>query len=167
GLHVGDSHANLLALPLAPALAACGGGFLVRLLLGGVGHLGSLPFRRGGGRGGHRLLLHHHALALALAGASVGVGPLPAHRQALAVSDAPVAADVHEPLHAHRHLAPQVALDLVLALDDVAHAAGLVVAPGLDPFVGVDPRIGEDLLGRWDADPVDVLDRDLAPLVPR
>src|SRR5712664_1248246 len=92
---------------------------------------------------------------------------MPAHGKTLAVPDAPVAADVHQPLHAHRHLAAQVALDLVLALDDVADPPGLVVAPGLHPFVGIDPCVGEDLLGCRNADPVDVLDRDLTPLVPR
>src|SRR5712692_10232316 len=103
----------------------------------------------------------------AAAGAGVGVGPLPAHGQALAMADAAVAADVHEALDAHGHFAPQVAFDLVLALDDIAHSRRLLIAPGLDPFAGVDPGVGEDLLGGRNTDPVDVLDRDLAALVPR
>src|SRR4029077_18986508 len=112
------------------------------------------------------LLLDHHALALALSGPGVGMGPLPAYRLTLAVADAAVAADVHEPFHAHRHLPAQVALHLVLPLDDVANPAGLVVRPTLDPLVGVDPRVGEDLPGRRNPDPVDVLDRDRPSFVP-
>jgi len=67
----------------------------------------------------------------------------------------------------HGHLAAQVALDLVLAVDDVAHPRRLLVAPGLDPLPGIDPGVGEDLPGGRDADSVDVLDRDLAALVAR
>src|SRR5882724_10596971 len=81
---------------------------------------------------------------------------LPAHGQTLAMADA-----------AHGHLAPQVAFDLVFALDDVADPGRLLVAPRLDPLPGIDPCVGEDLLGRGDADPVDVLDRDFTALVPR
>src|SRR5205085_827575 len=48
---------------------------------------------------------------LALAGAGVGVGALAAHRQALAVAQAAIAAEVHQPLDVHCGLAPEVAFD--------------------------------------------------------
>src|SRR5947208_1225461 len=146
---------------------------LIRLLRRFVGHAWDSLLLRGCGSGGggggrgHRLLLDHDALALALAGTSVGVGPLPAHGQTLPMADAAIAADIHEALDAHGHLAAQVALDLVLAIDDVAHPRRFLVAPGLDPLAGVDPGVGEDLPGGRDTDPVDVLDRDLAALVAR
>src|SRR6185436_5379990 len=168
GLHVGDAHADLLALALAAALAG-----RRRLLFWRVGHVaGSLLPRRGGrrgggGGGGHGLLLDHHALALALARARVGVGALAADGQALAVTDAAVGADVHQALHVHGHFAAQVALDLVLALDDVPDAAGLVVGPRLHALVSVHARVGHDPPGRRDADPVDVLDGDEAALLTR
>src|SRR5438034_7915569 len=92
---------------------------------------------------------------------------LPAHGQSLAMADAAVAADVHEALDAHGHLAPEVALDLVFALDDVADPRRLLVAPRLDPLPGVDARVSEDLLGRGDADSVDVLYGYFTALVPR
>src|SRR6266581_3790110 len=165
---------NPTLLALAPALAGCRGGLgfvlLCCLLDRFVCHaLGSLLLwrRRGGGRRRHRLLLDHDALALALAGAGVGVGALPTHGQPLAVTDPAVAADVHEALHAHGDLAPQIALDLELALDDVANARRLLVGPGLDPLVGIHARIRHNFLGRGNADAVDVLDRDLAALVAR
>src|SRR6185295_3803742 len=60
-----------------------------------------------------RLLLCRYLLArdrpgLALACASVGVGALAAHRKALAVAQAAIAAEVHQPLDVHRDLAAQV-----------------------------------------------------------
>src|SRR5262249_48262874 len=72
-----------------------------------------------GRRRRHRLLLDHDALAPALARPGVGVGPLPADGQPAPVANASVAAHVHEPLDVHGHLAPEVALDLEVALDDV------------------------------------------------
>src|SRR6266496_3308669 len=152
--------------PLTPALPGGRGRFLLR----GFRHArGSLSLRAGGGGTGgrHRPLLDHDALAPSLAGAGVRVRALAADGQALAVADAAVAPDVHEALDAHGDLATQVALHLVLALEDVADAARLIVAPVLDALVGVHAGFGEDLLGRRDADPVDVLNRDLAPLVTR
>src|SRR4029453_14143210 len=113
----------------------------------------------GGGRGGHGLLLDHHALALALARAPVGVGGAARDGQALAVPGPAVGSDVHQALHVHGDLAAQVAFDFVFALDDVPHARGLVIAPGLHALVPVPPRAGHDALGRGDSDPVAVLGR--------
>src|SRR5689334_1712960 len=50
-------------------------------------------------------------LARSLAGAGVGARALAAHRQAAAVAHPAIAAEVHEPLDAHRDFAPQVAFD--------------------------------------------------------
>src|SRR6266545_2196484 len=119
----------------------------------GIRHRKGLPVR------GQRT----HTNALARAG--IGVGALPANRQALAVPDAAIRADVHEPLDAHGDLAPEIALDLVLALDNVAQAGGLLVRPALDSLVRVHAGVGENPLRRGNADTVNVLDRDLAPLV--
>src|SRR5713226_4585435 len=50
-------------------------------------------------------------LARAFARARVGAGTLAANRQSLAMAGAAIAAEVHQPLDIHRHLATQVALD--------------------------------------------------------
>src|SRR5207253_3078137 len=84
------------------------------------------------------------------------VRALPAHRQPAPVTDAAIRPDVHEPLHVHRHLAPQVALDLQLALDDVAHTPRLVFRPRLDTLVRIDVRLRKDVLRRRPPDAVDV-----------
>src|SRR5690606_40623070 len=48
-----------------------------------------------------------------LAGARVGLGVLAANRQSPAVTQAPVTAEIHEPLDVHGDFASQVAFDLV------------------------------------------------------
>src|SRR3954470_6421349 len=68
---------------------------------------------------GH-FLLAGDRLGGALAGAGIGVGALAADRQALAVAQAAIAAQVHQPLDVHRHFAAQVAFDLIVAVDDFA-----------------------------------------------
>src|SRR5262249_30673730 len=110
GLYVSDAGADLAALALLATLLAasalctfCHASELLCLLGRG---------RRRGRRRRRRLLLHHDALARPLAGARVRVSALATHGQALAVADAAVGADVHQPLDVHRDLAPQVALDL-------------------------------------------------------
>src|SRR5271154_4365879 len=57
---------------------------------------------------GH-FLLAGDRLGRALARARVGVGALAADRQALAVTQAAVAAEIHQTLDVHRHFAAQVA----------------------------------------------------------
>src|SRR6185437_5781538 len=75
--------------------------------------------RRGAERAtGERPLLRHLLLAgdrhrLALAGAGVGVRALATHRQAAPMAQSAIAAEIHQPLDVHRHLAPEVALDAV------------------------------------------------------
>src|SRR5690606_36483985 len=70
-----------------------------------------------------------------------------------------VAADVHEALDVQLHLAAQVALDLVVAVHDLAQAGDLGLGGVLDPRGGVDLGLGEDLLGTGPADAVDVRQR--------
>src|SRR5439155_1057965 len=104
---------------------------------------------------------------LALPRARVRVRALSAHREPAPVAYTSIAPDVHESLHVHRYLAAQVTLDLELALDDVADPAHLVLAPGLHPLVRVHVGAIQDPARRRAPDPVDVRDRDLAPLLPR
>src|SRR5215212_10621393 len=73
-------------------------------------------------RGSRAILLRHLLLAgdrlgLALARARVGVGALAAHRQPPAVPQPAVAGHVHQPLDIHCDFAPEIALDLVFAVD--------------------------------------------------
>src|SRR5438067_1151946 len=123
--------------------------------------------RRRRGRGGGRLLLHHDALAGALARPRVGVRALPAHRQPLAVTDPAVGADVHQALDVHRDLPAVVALHLELALDELADARRLVLGPGLHALGRIDVGLGHDAAGRGPPDPVDVRHRHFTALLSR
>ena len=66
------------------------------------------------------LLLAADLLARTLAGTGVRVRALTANGQAATMTQAAVAADLHEALHVLRNLAMQVALDLEVLLDVVA-----------------------------------------------
>src|SRR5262245_7367108 len=112
-----------------------------------------------------RLLLAGDGLLRSLAGAGVGLGALAPDRQAAAVAQALPAADLHLALDVLRDLAPQVALDLVGALDVVPDAGDLVVGQVADPRVGVDLEGLADLTRAGAADAEDVGERDLQPLL--
>src|SRR5262249_14566647 len=72
-----------------------------------------------GDRSGH-LLLAGDRLRRSLAGARIGVGALAADRQVAAMAQAAIAAEILQPLDVERDLAPQVALDDVVAVDHLA-----------------------------------------------
>src|SRR5699024_7454789 len=63
------------------------------------------------------LLLARDCAARPLLGARVRVRPLAANRQAPAVTNPAIGADVHQPLDVHRDLGPERAFDAVLLLD--------------------------------------------------
>src|SRR5881275_1752826 len=82
------------------------------------------------------LLLAGDRPSLALAGAGVGVGALTADRQALAVPEAPIAGQIHQPLDVHRRFAAEVALHLMLGVDRLAQVENLLIGEVLDPPLG-------------------------------
>jgi hypothetical protein len=85
-------------------------------------------------------------LARTLARAGVGARTLTAHRQAAAMTETAVAADVHQALDVHRGLAAQVAFDRVLA-DLVADLFQVAVRQVLD-LLGVGDAAGVADLAR-------------------
>src|SRR5438477_13203245 len=83
------------------------------------------------------------------------------------MSDASVGADMHQALGVLAHLAPQVSLDLVAAVDDLAQAVDLVLGKVARAGVARDVGRGQDLARcRW-TDAVDVGKRDLGALLAR
>src|SRR4030067_1844523 len=108
-------------------------------LLAGFLLLGA-GFRRHGRSPSLRFLLFELLDPLALAplpAPGVGLGPLAPDGQLLLVPEAPVAADVDQPLDVHGDLLAEVALDLLPLLDDLADLVDLVLGPGLGPLVSV------------------------------
>src|SRR3712207_2781142 len=121
-------------------------------------------------RGSRAILLRHLLLAgdrhrLALARARVGVGALAAHRQAAAVPQAAVAGHVHQPLDVHGDLAPEVALDPVLAVDQLADAEHLFVGELVHAPLARDAELVADVLRVLRTDAVDVAQRNRHALV--
>src|SRR5436189_4737038 len=106
------------------------------------------------------------ALLRTLARARVRARALTANRQSLAMTDAAIAAEVHQSLDAHRHLAAQVALDGELA-DVLAQLVHLRIGQVLDLRVGCDTRCDANRLGARAADAVDRRQRDLRVLMIR
>src|SRR5438552_13089041 len=113
------------------------------------------------------LLLPAHADGLlgSLPGAGVGVGPLAVDGQAAPVPEPLVTADLHLPLDVLRDLAAQVALDLVVGLDELAQADDLVVGEVADAGVGVHAGADGGFPCTGAADAEDVGEADLEALL--
>src|SRR6185503_15845759 len=115
---------------------------------------------------GH-FLLAGDGLGRTLAGAGVGVGALAANRQALAVAQAPVAAQIHQALDVHGDVAAQIALDQEVMVDQFANLDDLGFRQVADPAAGIDPQPCDDLVGDVRADSVDVAQADFDALLGR
>src|SRR2546423_3648163 len=113
------------------------------------------------------LLLPGHGLLRALAGPGVGPGALPPHREAAAVPEAGVAADLHLPLDVLGDLPAEVTLDLEVGVDPRPQAGDLLLGQVPHPGVGRDLGGRADHLGARQPDPEDVGERDFEPLLAR
>ena len=96
------------------------------------------------------------------------MGALTADRQALTVTQATVAADVHEALDVLALLTTEVALDHEVGLIDVlADGVNFLLGEVLDTGVRIDVRLRADLAGGGAADAVNVGQTDLDALLAR
>src|SRR5215467_1081822 len=105
-------------------------------------------------------LLAGDGFGRSLAGPGVGMGTLPAHRQATAVPQPPIAPKVHQALDIHRHFAPQIALDHVVTIDDFANLQHLLVGQLGYPTLVRNPDFLHDFAGLFRPDAMDVLECD-------
>ena len=112
------------------------------------------------------LLLTGHGLAATAAGPGIGAGALSANGQTDAVTTATDAADVLQALHGHALLTAKIALEGV-ALGCTEQLLDIGIIQVLDAGVWVDTGLGQNLLGRGQADSVDVGQGDFDPLVAR
>src|SRR5207249_3755293 len=97
----------------------------------------------------------------------VRLGSLAADGQVAAVTHPAVRADLDEPLDVEGDLTAEVAFDLVATVDQLAQPVDLLLGQVAHPRVRVDVGLGEDLLGGRQADPEDVGQGDLDPLLAR
>src|SRR6266851_8075750 len=105
-------------------------------------------------------------LARTLPRARVGAGTLAANRQPFAVTSAAIAAEVHQPLDIHRHLAAQVALH-GKSCDLFAQTLHVGLRQVFDFRMLIDLGCNADRLRARAADAEDRLQRDLGMLVIR
>ena len=76
------------------------------------------------------------------------------------MTQAAIAAEVHQALDVHRDFATQVALDEIVAIDRLADLQDLSVGQLVDAALGGDADLLADLLGLGSANAVDVLQAD-------
>jgi hypothetical protein len=113
------------------------------------------------------LLLAGDCAAWALLGAGVGVRALTTNGQASAVTDPPVAPDVHESLDVHRDFGAQRALDAKILFDRLAKLIGISIAQVANALLGVDASRLENPSRQGAADSEDVRQADLDLLLAR
>src|SRR3954469_9352749 len=115
---------------------------------------------------GH-FLLAGDRLGRPLAGTGIGVGALAANRQALTVAQAPIAAQIHQPLDVHRHFAAQVAFNLEVAVDNFADLDDLGLGQNADPALRRDAELVDDLARGMRPDSMDIAKADFDPFLRR
>src|SRR4051812_47773597 len=93
--------------------------------------------------------------------ACVRVRALTANRQALAMADATVRADIHQSLDVHRDFRAERALDLEIPVDHLAKLRHVGVGQIANTKVRVDARLLENFAGAAAADPKNVRQSDL------
>src|SRR6185503_16400 len=113
-------------------------------------------------------LLDTNRLALAAtARARISARALAAHRHALAMPQAAIAGDIHQLLDIQLNFSPQVALDTILVIHDLADAPNLFLGQIAHPRARVDIRLLEDDHTIRGTDPKNIGDRNLDLLVSR
>src|SRR5690625_1379088 len=175
---------TMFFLSLRRGLRAAGWRVLVamrRNSSGGIWCAGSLSgarvgagLRRGqdqrggdGAPGSAALLLARDGALGALASTCVGLGALPVHRQAAAMPQALVAADLHLAADVGRDLAPQITLGAVVLLDVIAQLDELLVGQLAHALVTGDAGRGDRLLGAGAPHSEDVRQGDFDALLAR
>src|SRR5205814_3420769 len=111
------------------------------------------------------LLLAGDGFRRTLARARIGVGPLTAHRQTATMTQAAIAAEVHQTLDVDADLTTQVALDEIVAVDHFADLEHFGVAELIDATILGDLDLFQDLTGDLLTDAMDILKRDQHALV--
>jgi len=93
--------------------------------------------------------------------------PLAPHRQAAAMPQAAIGANVHQALDVHLDALAQIAFDLALRFKNSANAAQIIFAQIFDPGIQIYVRLDKDRRGTRSADSVNVSKADLCALIRR
>src|SRR5258707_6150652 len=111
------------------------------------------------------LLLAGDRLGRTLARARVGMGTLATHRQSAAMTQAAIAAEIHQTLDVHAGLTPQVTFDHIVAVDYLTDLQHFLIAQLRDPAVIGNLDLLQDVGRILLANAMDVLERDQHALV--
>src|SRR5437879_4906334 len=111
-----------------------------------------------------RLLLAGYRALRTAARARVGARALAAHWQVAAMTQTAIAADLDQPLDVHVHLAAQIALDFMLAVDQLTKTVDLFLGQIFYPDIRANARSLQDLTACCQADPIDIAQRNLHAL---
>src|SRR6266851_4530930 len=114
-----------------------------------------------------RLLLGDCGAPRTFASARVRMRALAPHRQAAAMPQAAIGANVHQALDVHLDSLAQVAFDFALRFKNGANAAQIVFAQIFDPGIQIHLRLDQDRRGTRSADSVNVSKADLCTLIRR
>src|SRR6202000_3197322 len=119
---------------------------------------------------GFAMLLRHFLLAGdrlggTFARARVRVGTLTANREVLAVTQAAIAAQVHQALDVHRDFAAQITFDEIVAVDHFADLDGFGFGEVMDTAVRRDADLLHNLACLGGTDSMDVAEADFDPLL--
>jgi hypothetical protein len=112
-----------------------------------------------------RLASTRNGLTRTTLGPRIGFCPLSVNGQVSPVPEATIASDFGQAFDVQRHLAPQIAFDLVIAVDHLSQANNFVLGQVANAGVGVDAGRDQELPARRGPNPIDVLERDRYPLV--
>jgi hypothetical protein len=95
------------------------------------------------------------------------MGALTTHRQSAAMTQAAIAAEIHQTLDVHAGLATQVAFDHIVAVDHFTDLQYFLIAQLRDPAINRNLDFIQDVGRILLADAMDVLERDQDALVGR
>jgi hypothetical protein len=93
------------------------------------------------------------------------VRPLAAHRQVLAMTQAPIRSHINVTLDIHRHITPQITLDLVLLIQDLTDFDDVLVREIVAFQVKDDAGLFKDFSRSTPADAINVGERNFHPFV--
>src|SRR5258708_29417022 len=113
------------------------------------------------------LLLAGDRFGRALARARIGVSALTAHRQPAAMTQAAIAAEIHQPLDVHAGFTTQITFDEIVAIDHFTNLQPFLIAQLRDAAISRNLDLLDDVGRILLADAMDVLKRDQDALVGR
>jgi hypothetical protein len=91
---------------------------------------------------------------------------LTVHGQIAAVTQPPIASNIYHAPDVHLHSAPQITLNLILAVNNLAQRSDLRIRQVLDPRIVIYSGLAQNLIAQTAPNAIDVRQTDFYSLVP-